>query len=72
MAAEKQMLFFETSAKKAENVDDCFMHLAQEVYSRLDQGLFDLTDESLGIQVLKPVERHPKPDDSNPASGCSC
>eukprot|EP01017_Pseudomicrothorax_dubius_P013298 TRINITY_DN1579_c0_g2_i17.p2 TRINITY_DN1579_c0_g2~~TRINITY_DN1579_c0_g2_i17.p2 ORF type:complete len:211 (-),score=56.50 TRINITY_DN1579_c0_g2_i17:38-670(-) len=50
-AKENGMIFIETSAKMATNVDEAFFRTAQEIYNRIKSGKIDITNESLGIKI---------------------
>jgi len=50
-AAEHGLVFMETSAKTAHNVEDAFINTASNIYSKIEQGVFDVSNESYGIKV---------------------
>eukprot|EP00354_Favella_ehrenbergii_P010801 CAMPEP_0170468658 /NCGR_PEP_ID=MMETSP0123-20130129/11754_1 /TAXON_ID=182087 /ORGANISM="Favella ehrenbergii, Strain Fehren 1" /LENGTH=92 /DNA_ID=CAMNT_0010735279 /DNA_START=361 /DNA_END=639 /DNA_ORIENTATION=+ len=56
-AKRNKLIFFETSAKSAENVDETFTHATKVIYSNVMRGdVYDLANESIGI----------KPGNANP------
>ena len=44
------MLFFETSAKKGQNVEEIFQNSANEIARKIDQGFYDLENDTCGIK----------------------
>lgn len=50
-AKEHGLLFIETSAKTATNVDSAFTRVAETIYSKIESGTIDLKNESLGIKL---------------------
>jgi Ras-related protein Rab-2A len=70
VAAEKHMLFFETSAKKGENVDECFQRVTQDVYTQIEDGTIDPHDEQYGVVITSTRQHIPHP--KNAEGGCSC
>ena len=45
-------MFMETSAKTAQNVEEAFINTAKEIYSKIQEGVFDITNE-VGWWALK-------------------
>ncbi|XP_024378513.1 ras-related protein RABB1c [Physcomitrium patens] len=50
-AKENGLVFMETSAKTAHNVEDAFIKTAATIYQKIEEGVFDASDESFGIKV---------------------
>ncbi|CAF3412198.1 unnamed protein product, partial [Rotaria sp. Silwood2] len=44
-AREHGMIFMETSAKTAVNVEEAFIKTAREICNKIEEGIFDLTNE---------------------------
>ena len=50
LADKYGMQFYETSAKTGENVDSIFLNSADEIARTIDQGYYDLENDSCGIK----------------------
>lgn len=50
-AREHGMIFMETSAKTAANVEEAFISTAREVYHKIEEGIFDVNNEANGIKL---------------------
>lgn len=50
-AKEHGLIFLETSAKTAANVEEAFLHTAQKIYENITSGSMDVTNETHGIKV---------------------
>jgi len=50
-ADEHGLIFAETSAKTAENVEGAFVDTAEKIYENILSGVYDVTNESHGIKV---------------------
>ena len=60
-AREHGLIFMETSAKTAANVEEAFIGTAKEIYQKIQEGLFDINNEANGIKL------GPQHSASNPA-----
>ena len=52
-AEELKIDFIETSAKNGTHVEECFINTTEKVYKKIDEKLFDVTSESVGVQFVK-------------------
>lgn len=50
-AKEHGLIFLETSARTAHNVEEAFINTAREIYRKIQEGVFDVSNESYGIKV---------------------
>lgn len=50
-ALENGLVFMETSAKTACNVEQAFIQTADKIYSNIQSGVYDVTNESHGVKV---------------------
>jgi len=50
-AREHNLIFLETSAKTAANVEEAFINTAQKIYDNIQSGVYDVTNEAHGIKV---------------------
>ena len=46
-AREHGLIFMETSAKTAANVEEAFINTAKEIYEKIQEGVFDINNEVL-------------------------
>ena len=42
---ENGLIFLETSAKTAQNVEEAFINTAKKIYDKIQQGVFDVANE---------------------------
>ncbi|KAG8365324.1 hypothetical protein BUALT_Bualt18G0092800 [Buddleja alternifolia] len=68
-AKEHGLIFVEASAKTTENVDEAFIRTSETIYKKIQDGGFDMSDESYGIKVGK--AEIPGPSDATDASSQS-
>lgn len=54
-AQENGLIFLETSAKTAQNVEEAFLKTAQKIFDNIQTGIYDLSNDSHGIKVGMPV-----------------
>jgi len=50
-AKENNLIFMETSAKTAFNVEESFLQTSNTIYNNIDKGVYDLSSEKSGIRV---------------------
>jgi len=50
-AQEHGLIFLETSAKTAHNVEEAFVGTAAAIYNNIESGLYDVTNEAHGVKV---------------------
>mmetsp|Transcript_15022 Transcript_15022/g.18583 ORF Transcript_15022/g.18583 Transcript_15022/m.18583 type:complete len:212 (+) Transcript_15022:143-778(+) len=50
-AEENGLIFLETSAKTSKNVEEAFVSTASKIYSNIESGVYDITNEAHGIKV---------------------
>ena len=50
-AREHGLIFMETSAKTAANVEEAFINTAREIYEKIQEGVFDINNEVRDIQM---------------------
>nr|CAD1825333.1 unnamed protein product [Ananas comosus var. bracteatus] len=50
-AKDHGLIFMEASAKTAQNVEEAFIKTAATIYKKIQDGVFDVSNESYGIKV---------------------
>jgi len=50
-AKDNGLIFLETSAKTAANVEEAFINTAKKIYEKIQKGVFDVTNEAYGIKI---------------------
>ena len=50
-AREHGMVFAETSARTAQNVEEAFVGTAREIMSNIDRGVVDVTNDANGVKL---------------------
>ncbi|CAK9806342.1 Ras-related protein Rab-2A [Anthophora quadrimaculata] len=50
-AREHGLVFMETSAKTAINVEEAFINTAKVIYEKIQEGVFDINNEANGIKI---------------------
>eukprot|EP00747_Dinoflagellata_sp_TGD_P189749 gnl/TRDRNA2_/TRDRNA2_50475_c0_seq1.p1 gnl/TRDRNA2_/TRDRNA2_50475_c0~~gnl/TRDRNA2_/TRDRNA2_50475_c0_seq1.p1 ORF type:complete len:211 (+),score=43.26 gnl/TRDRNA2_/TRDRNA2_50475_c0_seq1:80-712(+) len=73
-ARENGLMFRETSAKTAQNVEEAFVQTARKIFENIKSGVCDPTDESSGIRVGAPSSNAGGLNGLNQQSqaGCQC
>jgi len=76
-AKQNDLVFVETSAKTAYNVEDAFSKTAQLIYEKIESGVIDVNNESLGIKKGGELDpsRNVKLQNKSSTSeggGCAC
>ena len=69
-ARKNKLIFLETSAKTAENVEKAFVQTATNIYNNIKKGVYDLKKE-VGIRVGTSNQGNGG-SDSGPSSGGGC
>ncbi|MFS7898872.1 putative small GTP-binding protein [Helianthus anomalus] len=50
-AKENDLLFLEASARTSQNVEEAFLKTAEKILQKIQEGVFDVSNESSGIKV---------------------
>lgn len=50
-AADHGLIFLETSAKTAANVEEAFVRTASKIHENIGKGLYDIRSDSSGIKL---------------------
>jgi len=53
-AQENGLVFLETSAKTAANVEDAFVRTAEKIYENIQSGTYDVNNEAYGVKLGTP------------------
>jgi len=69
-ARKNKLIFLETSAKTAENVEKAFVQTATSIYNNIQKGVYDLKKE-VGIKVgTSEPQRHNQTDSNSNQNSC--
>lgn len=49
-AREHGLVFMETSARTAANVEEAFINTAKEIYEKIQEGVFDINNEVINMK----------------------
>lgn len=60
-AREHGLVFMETSAKTAANVEEAFINTAKEIYEKIQEGVFDINNEVINLDRYLSIILHRKP-----------
>ena len=55
-AREHGLIFMETSAKTASNVEDAVINTAKEIYQKIQDGVFDINNEVSALMYYSRLE----------------
>ena len=58
-AREHGLIFMETSAKTAANVEEAFINTAREIYDKIQEGVFDINNEVNRLPIIPLLEIWP-------------
>ena len=78
LADKNELLFFESSAKDGINVDEIFENSAKEIAKKIEQGYYDLENDSCGIKKginrsnVQQIQLGGQLDNQNRGSGNGC
>ena len=56
-AREHGLIFMETSAKTAANVEEAFINTAKAIYEKIQEGVLDINNEANGIKIAHSTRR---------------
>eukprot|EP00762_Andalucia_godoyi_P000573 ANDGO_05302.mRNA.1 Ras-related protein Rab-2 len=71
-ARENGLIFMETSAKTADNVEEAFIQTARAILQKIVNGSFDVENEASGVKVgnLSPSSQGGRKQDGQKSKGC--
>mmetsp|Transcript_129271 Transcript_129271/g.335188 ORF Transcript_129271/g.335188 Transcript_129271/m.335188 type:complete len:213 (-) Transcript_129271:525-1163(-) len=74
-ARDNNLIFRETSAKTAQNVEEAFIQTARKIYENIQNNVYDLSSENSGVKVGLPqggagLDRGGPPRHDTRAGGC--
>jgi GTPase SAR1 family protein len=66
------LVFLETSAKTAANVEEAFVNSAKSIHTKIQEGTLDVQNESTGIRVGAPPAANGPGGGARPQSSSCC
>ena len=56
LSKNNDMLFFETSAKNGNGINEVFLNSCREIYQNIEKGFYDLNNEACGIKKGEQID----------------
>lgn len=71
-ARQHGLIFLETSAKTADNVEEAFVQTAQKIYQNILDGVCDTSNPDCGIRINNPAPNAVNNRATNPSGNGGC